>query len=288
MFEHVWKSYVRNIIERNPHADFEVHLHMYHDLLKIFTPRSFEEHVHVENVTTIKTILESVDVPINIVTSNQTEFDHTLFDWFGKGRNATLHDYDRYTTRNIFRQANSMKEAFDSALGEEELSLATNLKRNQCGNNTIYVFIRSDTLLLTPIDIPQTGIQSNDIYMPNWAVWKCCAYNDRFALTGPIAAERYVEAKSLGFKQIILDKMSKGESLGTVESSPERMLRTWLNQKGDLNIYTNDDWAKLLRIRADGKINFMDRGLFKMSGPQYVQNLSYAWTPLVFSNYTSN
>jgi hypothetical protein len=45
---------------------------MYHDLLKIFTPRSFEEHVHVENVTTIKTILESVDVPINIVTSNQT------------------------------------------------------------------------------------------------------------------------------------------------------------------------------------------------------------------------
>jgi hypothetical protein len=117
---------------------------------------------------------------------------------------------------------------------------------------------------------------------------KCCAYNDRFALAGPIAAERYAEAKSLGFKQIILDKMSKGESLGTVESSPERMLRTWLNQKGDLNIYTNDDWAKLLRIRADGKINFMDRGLFKMSGPQYVQNLSYAWTPLAFSNYTSN
>jgi hypothetical protein len=170
MFEHVWKSYVRNIIERNPHVDFEVYLHMYHDLLKIFTPRSFEEHAKVENVTTIKTILESVDVPINIVTSNQTEFDHTLFDWFGQS--ATLHDYDRYTTRNVFRQGNSMKEAFDLAMREKELSLVTKLKRNQCGNNTIYVFIRSDTLLLTPIDIPQTGIHRDNIYMPNWGVFE--------------------------------------------------------------------------------------------------------------------
>jgi hypothetical protein len=107
-------------------------------------------------------------------------------------------------------------------------------------------------------------------------------------LAGPIAAERYAEAKSLGFKQIILDRKSKGKSLKRTNAKDlERMLRTWLIQL-DIGLYTNDDWAKLLRIRADGKINPMDRVLFKMSGPQYVQDVPFTWTPLVFSNYTSS
>jgi hypothetical protein len=45
----------------------------------------------------------------------------------------------------------------------------------------------------------------------------------------------------------------------------------------NMNVTPVDDWAKLLRIRADGAINDIDKGVFGIQS-NYVQNLSFAWT----------
>lgn len=49
MFKYILKSYVRNVIEQNPHVDFSVHLHMYHDLLTVNTPRNGEQGTPAES-----------------------------------------------------------------------------------------------------------------------------------------------------------------------------------------------------------------------------------------------
>jgi hypothetical protein len=99
------------------------------------------------------------------------------------------------------------------------------------------------------------------------------------ALAGPFAAEIYAEAKYSGFKSMILDQKSKNATLYDL-GTPERMLKSWLNMKADelnMNVTPVDDWAKLLRIRADGAINDIDKGVFGIQS-NYVQNLSFAWT----------
>ena len=279
MFKYILKSYVRNVIEQNPHVDFSVHLHMYHDLLTVNTPRNGEQGTPAESKESILEVTRSLikDSPISLITSNQTVFDQSLSSWLG---NSTLFDYDMITTMNIFRQGNSMKNAFRSALGSriEGSDVLTVENAHQCGNSTVYLFLRTDTLLLSPITIPHS-LQSNNIVLPTWLAWRGAAYNDRAALAGSFAAEIYAEAKSNGFKNMILDKRSNNGSLYEL-GTPERMLKTWMDKNSDnVNVTSMDDWAKLLRIRADGAINGRDKSHFGIQA-NYVQNLSFAWTPV--------
>jgi hypothetical protein len=283
MFNYIMKSYVRNIVEQNPHVDFSVHLHMYHDLMTVNTPRNGERGAPAETSDSVLAITRSLmeDSPISFITSNQTVFDQSLSSWLGKS--DTLFDYDMITTMNIFRQGHSMKNAFLSATGSILLEGSRILSQDiqPCGNSTVYLFLRSDTLLLSPITIPLTGLPSNNILLPTWEAWRGAAYNDRLALAGPFAAEIYAEVKSSGFKGMILDQKSQNASLVDL-GTPERMLKSWIDKKGDqLNVTLLDDWAKLLRIRTDGAINGRDKAEFHIDANlNYVQNLSFAWTPV--------
>jgi hypothetical protein len=80
---------------------------------------------------------------------------------------------------------------------------------------------------------------------------------------------------------MILDQKSQNVSLVDL-GTPERMLKSWMDKKGDqLNVTLLDDWAKLLRIRTDGAINGRDKAEFHIDANlNYVQNLSFAWTPV--------
>ena len=274
-FRIVWRSYFRNIVERNPHVDFEVHLHMYSDLLSVNTPRNWEINAVIDTHEKVQTILYNAeDISTKIITSSQAEFDTTLLSWLNKSN--TLYDLDIHSTMNVFRQGNSMKEAFLSASGQTHLN-STKDREGRCGYDMVYLFMRSDTLLLSPIDIPHLGLDSKDIHIPLWQSWVGVTYNDRFALAGSLAANIYAASKSVAFKEMVLDKKEKNEALEQL-GTPERMLRLWLD-KNSLNITVVPDWAKLVRIRGDGRIPDRDAGEFKL--PQKnVQDLSYAWTPL--------
>ncbi|KAL7475565.1 hypothetical protein ACHAW6_001480 [Cyclotella cf. meneghiniana] len=274
-FHIIWRSYVRNIIDRNPDIDFEVHMHMYADLSVIFTPRNGELNATLDTPVTIRSILKSEgNIPIYFTTSSQNEYDMSLVSWLGKD---TLYDYDVHTTMNIFRQGNSMKEAYLSASGKDHLNLTSKERGSRCENNTMYVFLRSDTLLISPIDIPKQGIGGMDVYMPMWQAWPGHAYNDRFAVAGSFAATVYASAKSYGFQQMILEQRNKNESLQLL-GTPERMLKHYLD-KHNLNITLIPDWAKLLRIRGGGGMNDRDISTFGLKVNK-VEDLSFAWTPL--------
>jgi len=213
---------------------------------------------------TVQRILNAENISSTVTTSSQAEFDRTLSVWLGES--DTLNDYDIHTTRNIFRQGDSMKEAFLSAI-----------RSSPCSQKMVYLFLRSDTLLLSPIDIPTSGLDSKDIHIPTWESWIGVTYNDRFALAGVQAAEIYAAAKSFAFKEMVLDQMSKKEALKKL-GTPERMLKVWLD-KHDLNITLIHDWAKLMRVRSGGHLNGRDALQFHIS-QRNVDDLAFAWTAL--------
>eukprot|EP00579_Thalassiosira_antarctica_P002967 CAMPEP_0201906514 /NCGR_PEP_ID=MMETSP0902-20130614/57061_1 /ASSEMBLY_ACC=CAM_ASM_000551 /TAXON_ID=420261 /ORGANISM="Thalassiosira antarctica, Strain CCMP982" /LENGTH=141 /DNA_ID=CAMNT_0048440653 /DNA_START=679 /DNA_END=1104 /DNA_ORIENTATION=- len=121
----------------------------------------------------------------------------------------TFADLNVQTLMNVFRQGNSMKAAFLSASFAFEIQQQKQQQRHGCD---MYIFVRSDTLLLSPIDIPCSGLGDRDIHLPSWHTFG--GDNDRFALAGPIAAIVYVETKTNVFKGMILHP---GEALWTME-----------------------------------------------------------------------
>ena len=278
-FESTWQSYFRNIVERNPHVDFEVHLHMYSDIDKVSTPRNQENNEAVEKIGSVHKILHTADIPAKIVTSSQKEFDNTLFSWMNK--TDTLYDYDLASTMNIYRQGNSIKEAFLSASMQISLN-TTSESYARCGHEMVYIFARSDTLLLSPIDIPQSGLGNAEVHVPRWHSWVTVTYNDRFALAGPMAAKVYAAAKSFGFKEMVIEQKKKPESPLSSLGTAERMLRVWLD-KHDLNVTVVPNWARLLRLRGGGRIHARDAFTFGLKA-EHVRDLSYQWTPM--ENFT--
>ena len=108
MFNYIWKSYTRNIIEQNPLVDFSVYMHMYQDIVKVYTPRNGENHeaetiasvMEAFNNLTIRNSSSNVSIStIKIGVSNQSLFDSNLTRWLNKS--DTLYAYDMATTMNI-------------------------------------------------------------------------------------------------------------------------------------------------------------------------------------------
>jgi hypothetical protein len=107
-----------------------------------------------------------------------------------------------------------------------------------------YIFARSDTVLLTPIDIPCSGIGENEIWVPSWASHS--GINDRFAIAGPNAAKVYA-SRMEGYKEAILLRR-KGNSKALWHNS-ESLLKMWLKMNM-LNVTQMDGgWGK---VRAHG------------------------------------
>eukprot|EP00985_Skeletonema_marinoi_P028963 scaffold26411_cov88-Skeletonema_marinoi.AAC.1 len=171
------------------------------------------------------------------------------------GRTYSSHSQ---TLKNVFRQGNSLREAFPFLYADIKHS-------NNPNDDTVYIFARSDTFLMSPVDIPCSfNLGNTDIIIPRWASWR--GYNDRFAIAGPESAKVYA-TRIEGYKQAILARrrnIKLGLGLGPLMNA-EKMLQNWL-LGNKLNVTEHEDvraWA-LLSVRADHNIEQKDVGEFKI------------------------
>ncbi len=151
---------------------------------------------------------------------------------------------------NIFRQGNSLREAFQYQKRHN----------NHSNDNKMYIFARSDTFLMSPVDIPCSGLgDDTDMIVPRWDSW--LGYKDRFAVAGPDAAKVYAN-RIEGYKEAVLARRSNPKALPSFNNS-ETLLKNWL-LGSRLNVTEVEDikvWA-LLRVRADGRIGERDVNQF--------------------------
>jgi len=267
-FSFVWKSYMLNIIMRNPRIEFEVYMHMYSDLhQKPFSNRRNKEfNATLESPDEIQAILDKGDITVMLTTSLQSMFEESELSWLEQNDTSFFHrSYTFQTLQNMFRQGNSLKEAFQNHQRHNN---------NHSNDDIVYIFARSDTFLMSPVDIPCSGFGNHvDIVVPRWAGANNGGYNDRFAVAaGQLAAKVYV-SKVEGYKEAILALRSKPSF-----TTSEILLKNWLVLGHKLNVTEVEDikaWA-LLRVRADGRIDFRDVhqfGIKNASLPHLVHQL---------------
>jgi hypothetical protein len=169
-------------------------------------------------------------------------FDKWELSWLKESDTLFFNKYPLQTLQNMFRQGNSLRE-----------SLRYLQYQRKCDID-VYIFARSDTILLTPIVIPSSGIGDNEIWVPSWGGWS--GINDRFAIAGPIAAKVYA-SRIEGYKEELLARRNSTKALHPFHNS-ETLLRNWLN-KNLLNVtQMGEEWAKLSRVRADGRLHHSD------------------------------
>eukprot|EP00579_Thalassiosira_antarctica_P028264 CAMPEP_0202025900 /NCGR_PEP_ID=MMETSP0905-20130828/57558_1 /ASSEMBLY_ACC=CAM_ASM_000554 /TAXON_ID=420261 /ORGANISM="Thalassiosira antarctica, Strain CCMP982" /LENGTH=333 /DNA_ID=CAMNT_0048588951 /DNA_START=223 /DNA_END=1221 /DNA_ORIENTATION=+ len=273
-FQYIHNAYIQQIVKRNPHVCFKAHMHMYNDLHQkpFINIRNEEKNGKIESPESIQAILDAEGgIPAQLSTSSQSTFDEANLSWMHENITQnfpTKNKLNLQTMMNVFRQGNSMKEAFISASFAFELQKQQEQQRH---GYDMYVFARSDTLLITPIDIPRSGIGDRDLHIPGWHRWG--GGNDRFALAGPIAANIWVSAKGNVFREMILDP---GETLRSMEKkgrtgwngtlgNPEKMLRLWLDANDSLNVTRGGkDWAHVIRVRMGGVLQRKDTDAFKI------------------------
>jgi hypothetical protein len=167
-----------------------------------------------------------------------------------------------------------MNEAFLSASSDFELQPQ---QKSQRHGHDIYIFIRSDTLLMSPIDIPCYSTGDKDIHIPSWHTWE--GDNGRFDVVGRTAAQTYAIAKppSGFYKEMVLNQLhspdanetlhffEKGSEAGWTGrlGNPEKFLKLCLEANIDSNVTCRpNDWEKLMRVRVGGKLE--DRSLWKI------------------------
>lgn len=247
-FEFIWQAYLENIVERNPHVGFHAYMHMYSDLHQqgFTNERNEEEDIKLESPDDILDILDIGGVSTTLVTSPQSEFDQLeLLTWMQSGDEENFGGFSFSTLKNVFRQGNSMKRAYLSAsnqthlavniANQEDIGHPQNITRTELkGENEnhiqqpifdVYIFARSDTLLMSPIDIPCSGLGDREIHVgPYQNVTNPMAdgvpgrISDRFAVAGPSAASIYAAAKSDVFKEMVLDHRRAKEGKATTLS----------------------------------------------------------------------
>jgi hypothetical protein len=266
-FPIIWKSYIQNIIQRNPQIkDFEVYMHMYSDLhQQPFTnSKNGEINATLESPDDIRAVFDDennqVDIQAKLTTTSQSTFDEIELSWLQESDTTFFHNYSFPTLKNIFRQGNSLREAYHYLQTE---------KRKEQSNNDIdvYIFARPDTFLMSPIDIPCKGLDDDEVWVPgSWGVW--WGTNDRFAIAGRNAANVYAN-RIYGYKDAVLARRINLMEIEldihkeTVFPPPppppqfnnsETLLRTWLLGNNVKIIPQMEKWAKLLRVRADGRM----------------------------------
>ncbi len=191
-FSFVWKSYMQNIIMRNPRIQYEVHMHMYSDLHQnpFSNSRNNEHNATIESPDEIRATLDKGDIPVMLNTSSQTMFEKSSLSWLQESDISFFHhSYSFLTLQNMFRQGNSLREAFQY---QQKHSIHSN-------DDIVYIFARSDTFLMSPVDIPCSGLGNHtEMIVPRWS--SELGYNDRFAVAGQDAAKVYA-SKIEGYKK---------------------------------------------------------------------------------------
>lgn len=248
---------MKNIVQRNPQMKFEVYMHMYSDLhLQPFSSdRNGEKNTKLDSPDDIQAIFDEVGGNVSklLTTSSQSFFEELELSWLQQNDTSFFdgHDYPFQTLQNIFRQGNSLREAF--------FSLQKHNHSWNGNNDWVCIFARSDTFLIDAVDIP-SGIGNNDVVVPRWT--SAFGYNDRFAVAGLDAAKVYA-TRIIGYKEAILARRSNPEADWLRNS--ETLLKKWLVEN-KLNVTEREDlheWG-LLRLRADGQIANNDLAEFEL------------------------
>lgn len=165
---------MENIVRRNPQISIKVIMHMYSDLHQgpvSLSKRNKEENVTLESPADIWAVLEKEGVPAALTTSPQSNFDKSELTWLQESDTSGFVGFAFDSLQNVFRQGNSLRESSLHLLRDQ---------KNHSNDIDVYIFARSDTLLLTPADIPCSGLNDDEIWVPSWASW--LGVNDRFAM----------------------------------------------------------------------------------------------------------
>jgi hypothetical protein len=149
----------------------------------------------------------------------------------------------------------------------------------------VFIFARSDTLLMSPIRIPDGGLLSDEIWIPGWQTM-AYEYVDRFAVAGANAAEVYARAKVDGFTSFIRNyngtitrENYNGTSAHFMEKEAlhcsEKMMKRWLDENelmvkrqkgwGGKERWGKERWAQLIRVRSGGRLNERDAATFNIT-----------------------
>lgn len=202
------------------------------------------------------------------MTSRQKDFDASLEDdsWIITDefvqRYFAAKSWNTETLKNMLRQGNSIKLVYSKAAADndnknESSSEAAN-HNNHNNKNHVYLFARSDTLLLRPIPIPCDGMASeNDIYLPSWQV-VADEHVDRLAMAGRTAASIYAEAKTATIIQrLAADSDKKNENSASLRNA-EKILKLWLDRPSNndlLRVHVMpENWAPLVRVRGKNQV----------------------------------
>jgi hypothetical protein len=261
-FPIIWKSYIQNIIKQNPQIEeFEVYMHMYEDLHQhpFSNSKNGELNETLESPDDIRAVFDNenneVHIQAKLTTTSQAKFDELELTWLQESDKTFFYNYSLTTVKNVFRQGNSLREAYNYLLTE---------KRKEQSNNDIdvYIFARPDTFLMSPIDVPCLGLGDDEIWVPSRNSW--WGINDRFAIAGSHAANVYAN-RIYGYKDAVLARrinlieieLGMRETVGIPPqqfNNSETLLRTWLLGNNVKIIPQMEKWAKLLRVRAGGRI----------------------------------
>ena len=227
--------------------------------------RNDEISTNLDSPDDIRAIFDEVGGNVSklLTTSSQSIFEELELSWLQQN-DTSFFEYPFETLQNMFRQGNSLREAF--------FSLQKHNNSWNGNNDCVCIFARSDTFLMSPVDIP-TSVGRVDVIVPNWHGWG--GYNDRFALAGPDAAKVYA-TKVEGYKEAILALRRRHtfEVLPSLTNS-ETLLKNWLleNKLSVTELEDDRAWA-LLRVRADGRIEPKDLDEFEIENASLVEDLA--------------
>ena len=236
-FDLIWKAYMQNLVLQNPGTQFRIYFHYYEDLTSITNVKNAEIDIDVQSLEVIESILTGIDY--TVITSNQSEFDKTI-NWLVDDH-ADKFEFTLETARNMFRQSNSLRLAYNEAA---------------IHSPDVYIFARSDTFLADKLVLPK--VADGEIYIPQWHGWPGIEVNDRFSVCSRGAAKIYAR-KGEAYEKYVKEK--------SYVHNPERMLRWWLIENNVTFWEMGDEiehlWAPLLRVRGNGKVPARDASTFK-------------------------
>ena len=280
-FPRVWNHYLEHIVKPNPSIPFEAHMHMYSDLTLFTNAKNNEVNVTTESPSDIQRTLNSsreklgqwnTSLPMKLITSDQEQYDENLW-WLEPTDVSQFTGLSFGTLKNIFRQGNSIQQAYVSASAQPLLIQKIKYDR-------VYLFLRSDTLLVAPLILPCSGLPKNEIHLPSWQTRGHPEYNDRAALAGSMAAYKYARAKTAPFRHyIIAARKEDGKGMLRIPRNrrtglqilhnPEKMLKMYLDSDDDgmLNIVErNDTDFQLIRVRSGGEFHDAKRWCINQKG----------------------
>ena len=157
-FDLVWHAYYKKVIALNQRP-MDIYMHFYTDIKTVSTPRNGEYNASVTQLDEVLETFYRTGTNVTFIKSSQEEFDESL-SWMYQTKDLYNNGY--ISVKNVFRQANSLRLAYDSI---------------NAGKYDTFLFLRSDTFLCDQIDL---SVPARGIVTPGWHT--ASGVNDKIAV----------------------------------------------------------------------------------------------------------